>query len=226
MWLTLIVSRLGYYLPWGTGGASILAVGNGLISMFNPMTSVQKWVGYQIVVGAGRGAGLQVVRCSCLMNLEASSFTNELQSLIAVQNAVLPTQVPVAMALMIFSQNFGAAIAIVISNTIFTQTLIKLVPRYAPSVSAKAALEAGSGAGAVRHLVKGHEDELMGVLNAYSEGFRNIFYFLVGISILAVGASLGMGWVDVRKKEVKKIETGDVASEQEKKSEEIGPIEV
>jgi hypothetical protein len=32
--------------------------------------------------------------------------------------------------------------------------------------------------------------------------------------------------VDVRKKEVKKIETGDVASEQEKKSEEIGPIEV
>ena len=130
------------------------------------------------------------------------------------------------MALMIFSQNFGAATAIVISNTIFTQTLTKLVPRYAPSVSAQAALEAGSGAGAVRDLVKGHEGELMGVLNAYSEGLRNIFYFLVGISILAVAASLGMGWVDVRKKEEKKIGVGDVAADEEKKSEQIGPVEV
>jgi hypothetical protein len=161
-----------------------------------------------------------------LLFLFLEACADPLQSLIAVQNAVLPTQVPVAMALMIFTQNFGAAIAIVISSTIFTQTLTKLVPRYAPSVSAQAALEAGSGAGAVRHLVKGHEEELIGVLNAYSEGFRNIFYFLVGISVLAVGASLGIGWVDVRKKEEKKSVVGDVAPDHEKKSEEIGPIEV
>jgi hypothetical protein len=38
-----------------------MAIGNGLVSTFSPTTSVAKWVVYQIIVGAGRGAGLQMV---------------------------------------------------------------------------------------------------------------------------------------------------------------------
>jgi hypothetical protein len=52
---------LGYYLPWGLGGSIILAVGNGLVSTFSPTTSVGKWVGYQIVMGVGRGIIVQIV---------------------------------------------------------------------------------------------------------------------------------------------------------------------
>jgi hypothetical protein len=109
------------------------------------------------------------------------------------------------MAFLIFFQNLGTAIGIVIANTIFAQTLTKAAPGYAPSVSAEAALDAGSGAGAVRALVTGHEEELGGVLRAYSESLRNIFYFLVALSGIAVIASLGMGWVDVRKKRDEKV---------------------
>jgi uncharacterized membrane protein YuzA (DUF378 family) len=104
------------------------------------------------------------------------------------------------MAFLIFLQNFGTSVGIVLSNTIFAQTLTKVIPQYAPSVSPQAALDAGSGVDAVRRLVVGHEEELAGVLLAYSESLRNIFYFLVGISGVAVVSSLGMGWVDVRKK--------------------------
>jgi hypothetical protein len=106
----------------------------------------------------------------------------------------------VAMAFLIFLQNFGTSVVIVLSNTIFTQTLTRAITKYAPSVSSQAALLAGSDPRAVRALVIAHENELNGVLLAYSESLRNVFYLLVGISGAAVLLSLGMGWVDVRKK--------------------------
>jgi len=120
------------------------------------------------------------------------------------------------MAFLVFLQNFGVSIGIVLSNTAFAQTLSKVTPRYAPSVSAQAALDAGSGAGAVRDLVKGHEDELEGVLRAYSEGLRNVFYFLVGMSCVAVIMSFGMGWVDVRKKKRVPKPSADGEAQEEK----------
>ncbi|USP77299.1 efflux pump protein [Curvularia clavata] len=180
-----LVSKLGYYLPWALGGSVILAVGNGLVSTFLPTTSIGQWVGYQIVMGVGRGVILQI-------------------PLIAVQNAVTPPQIAVAMAILVFLQNFGVSIGITISNAVFAQTLVKAIRQNAPSISPQAALNAGSGAGAVRDLVIGHEEELNGVLLAYSESLRNVFYILVGFSCAAVVLSLGMGWVDVRKKQTPK----------------------
>jgi len=121
-----------------------------------------------------------------------------------VQNAVSPAEYPVAIACLIFFQSLGTAITIVIANTIFAQTLTSAVSRYAPSISPRAALHAGSGAGAVRALVPvGHEDELRGLLRAYSESLRNVFYFLVGVACLATVVSLGMGWRDNRGKDKK-----------------------
>lgn len=113
----------------------------------------------------------------------------------------MPPQIPIAIAVLVFFQNFGTSIGIAASNTIFAQTLTRAILRYAPSVSPQAALNAGSGAGAVRDLVIGHEEELDGVLLAYSESLRNVFYLLVGLSCSSVLLSLGMGWVDVRKNE-------------------------
>jgi hypothetical protein len=71
-----------------------------------------------------------------------------------------------------------------------------------PTVSPAAVLDAGSGASAVRALVP--LGELDGVLRAYSDSLRNVFYFLVGIACLAVLASLGMGWKDIRNQHGKK----------------------
>ncbi|CAO2654663.1 Nn.00g113960.m01.CDS01 [Neocucurbitaria sp. VM-36] len=174
------VSHLGYYLPWALTSAVVTAIGNGLLSTLNASSSTGMWIGYQVIVGVGRGAGMQM-------------------GLIAVQNAVEHSQIPIAIAVIIFAQNLGTSITIVISNTIFAQTLTSRIPRYAPSVSPQAALDAGSGAGAVRDLVAGHEEELNGVLRGYSESLGNVFYFLVGLAGLALVLSAGMGWKDVRK---------------------------
>lgn len=120
------------------------------------------------------------------------------------------------MAFLVFLQNLGSAVTIVLSNVIFAQTLTKRVSEYAPSISPQAVLDAGSGAGAVRGLVAGHEGDLNGILRAYSEGLRNIFYFLVGISFVSVFMGLGMGWVDVRKKPEAKKTVEDVEEQSER----------
>ncbi|KAI4942276.1 hypothetical protein J4E91_010250 [Alternaria rosae] len=176
------VTRMGYYLPWALVGGIITAIGNGLVSTFTASTSTSIWIGYQILLGAGRGCGMQM-------------------AIIAVQNAVLPVQYPVALASVVFFQNLSTSIAVVIANTIFAQTLRSAVTRYAPTISPQAALDAGSSASAVRALVP--PGQLDGVLRAYSESLRDVFYFLVGIACLASLASLGMGWKDIRNKRSK-----------------------
>lgn len=138
-------------------------------------------------------------------------FTDILQPLIAVQNAVAPPQIPIAIAVLVFIQNFGVSICIAVANAVFAQTLKKAISRYAPSISPQSVLNAGSGADAVRGLVSGHKEELDGVLVAYSESLRNVFYLLVGISCVAVFLSMGMGWVDVRKTETAKETQGPEA---------------
>lgn len=55
------VGKLGYYLPFSLISAVLIAIGNGLISTFTPDTSAGKWIGYQIILGAGTGGGLQMV---------------------------------------------------------------------------------------------------------------------------------------------------------------------
>lgn len=55
-----LVTRLGYYLPFGILGAAVTAVACGLISTWGPNTSTAEWIGYQILFGL-RGMALQTV---------------------------------------------------------------------------------------------------------------------------------------------------------------------
>jgi hypothetical protein len=41
--------------------AAIGSISNGLYSTFSPSTSMAKWVGYQVLNGAGRGVGMPMV---------------------------------------------------------------------------------------------------------------------------------------------------------------------
>ncbi|KAL1598042.1 hypothetical protein SLS60_008530 [Paraconiothyrium brasiliense] len=122
-------------------------------------------------------------------------------SLVATQSALPMRLIPVSLAFIIFIQNLAAAIFLVVANTIFTQSLIKKLAQYAPSVSPQKALEAGSSADAVRKLVAADRPwELDGVLDAYSESLKAIWLMLVAFAGLAFVCAFGMGWVDVRKR--------------------------
>lgn len=64
------VGKSGYYLPWSVLAGVFLSVGSGLISTYSPSTSIGEWIGYQVLLGAGRGIGMQMVcNSQCLSSL-------------------------------------------------------------------------------------------------------------------------------------------------------------
>ncbi|KAF2811345.1 efflux pump protein [Mytilinidion resinicola] len=183
-----LIQKVGFYLPFAAVGSAISAVGNGLVSMFSPSTKTGMWIGYQIVLGGGRGIGMQT-------------------GLIAVQNALPPQKLPVALAFLIFCQNFAGAVFIEVANVIFTQSLASEIRAHAPSVSPKAALAAGASPSAVRALVPKGSPELGGVLLAFANSVDKVFYMLIACCLGGLLCAPGMGWVDTRKNN-KMPETG------------------
>ncbi|KAK2612663.1 hypothetical protein QQS21_001280 [Conoideocrella luteorostrata] len=174
-----LVGKLGYYITWALFASAMTTIACGLITLWNPETSLGPIIGYQILLGA-RGAGMQM-------------------GVIAIQTALPPKMAAVGNSFIVFSQNFLGAILITIANIIFQETLRAKIAANIPGISSEAAIAAGGSAEAVRALASSGE-QLQRLLEAYSTGFRNVFYMLTGIVALAFMASFGMGWVDLRKK--------------------------
>jgi hypothetical protein len=168
---------MGYYLPWAVFSGAVSAIGNGLVSTFGPDTTTAQWIGYQIVLGAGRGPGMQM-------------------PLIAVQAVLQPSQIPVAMALLVFANTFGGAIFLTIADSIFSNGLSELLARYLPNVNADKVIAAG-GTG-VRDAVS--VDDLPGALLAYAQSVDRVFYLAAAAAVGCFLISWNMGWKDIRKK--------------------------
>lgn len=52
------VTQFGYYTPFMIISSLLMAVGAGLLSTFQPDTGSGKWIGYQVIFGAGMGTGM------------------------------------------------------------------------------------------------------------------------------------------------------------------------
>lgn len=116
--------------------------------------------------------------------------------MIALQSSLLPTEVPVALATFVFSQQIGGALMTVIGQTIFTNELKDNLNRLVPNVESVRIIEAGVTR--MRALVS--SEELPYLLRAYSDSVGTVFYFGTGMSVLGVIVSYWMGWKDVRPK--------------------------
>ncbi|KUL89762.1 hypothetical protein ZTR_00562 [Talaromyces verruculosus] len=173
-----LLGRIGYYLPLSVLGASLAAIGNGLISTFSTTTSTGRWIGYQIILGVGRGIGLQM-------------------PIIAVQNTLKLQQVPTAMAMIMFCQSFFSATFLSFADVIFNNSLRTIIPQQAPDINVKAVIQAG--ATAFRSVVPA--SDLQAVLRAYAISIDHVFYLAIGASCAAFLTCWGMGWKDIRKKQ-------------------------
>lgn len=104
------------------------------------------------------------------------------------------------MALVIFSQSFGASLFLSFAETIFSNSFRTLISQYAPSVNGQSVIEAG--ATGFRQIISG--PELAGVLTAYAKSIDRVFYLAAGMGAACFVFALGMGWKDLRKKETPK----------------------
>ncbi|KAF7926576.1 hypothetical protein BELL_1592g00010 [Botrytis elliptica] len=172
-----LVSRLGYFTPWAIMGCVCSAIGSGCMSLFNVNTGAGEWIGFQILVGAGRGMLSQM-------------------PITAIQNSLPATDIAIGSSLATFSGYFGSEIFLSFASTIFTNSLTKELAKYVPNIDAKAII--ASGATGLRDLVTGAELER--VLMAYNESLIRCFYLAAGGSGAAFLCSFGLGWGTVKKK--------------------------
>lgn len=172
-------------MPFGIASAVLVTLGTGLTSTFTPSTKMGTWIGYQIIMGAGRGMGFQI-------------------PLIAVQNNSAKKDVSIVNALVVFNQNLGGAVFLSLDQIIFSSSLRERLVRYAPGIDPQVVIAAG--AVGIRQVVPAAS--LPGVLLAYSESVNRVFYFGTGISGGALLAVFGMRWMSIKKKDpVEKLES-------------------
>lgn len=175
------IGRLGYYLPFILASSILMSIANGLLSTLSPSTSTAKWVGYQILLGVGRGLGTQT-------------------SIIAVQNTIAPAMIPVAMAMISFSQTFGGSIYLAIAQTILTNSLSSALKKH-PDIDVAAVIAAGASPSGVVQAADGDPAKLAKILAAYAKSVDNTFYLAAGSTALIFFVAWGMGMKDIRKKD-------------------------
>ncbi|EPS31140.1 hypothetical protein PDE_06095 [Penicillium oxalicum 114-2] len=175
-----MVTAVGYYTPFLIGSTAICAIGTGLITLYDVDMSTAKWIGYQIVVGAGIGAGLQI-------------------PMTAVQTVLSPEDIPVGTASVMFLQTLGGAIFIAVGQAVFQNGLQAGIRAYAPRVNPSAILNAG--ATEMRHVLAnlGQLDQLDGVIKAYMDGLRDAYRVSLALLLVAFVSSCFLEWKSVKK---------------------------
>ncbi|KAH6890568.1 major facilitator superfamily domain-containing protein [Thelonectria olida] len=133
------------------GDAVIVTIANGLLSTLGPHTSTAKWAGYQVFIGIGRGIGMQMP----ILALQANSS---------------PDIISIATAVLVFSQTFGGAVFISVSNVIFNNKLKDELESRLPDLDADTIINAGATA----------------ALAAYAKSVDAVFYLAIAASGLII----------------------------------------
>lgn len=169
------ITILGPYVPFLWIGSALFCVGSGLLQTLQVDSSAGKWIGYQILAGVGAGTCVQI-------------------PFIAVQVVLSKKDMPVGNAIAIFFNSLGGALSISIAQNIFSNTLIKDMPIYAPGVNPQVIIQAG--ATHVRDVVT--KAQLPGVLEAYDVAVTRAFILAIACTGIAFCVSFVFEWKSVK----------------------------
>lgn len=172
-----LVARFGYYLPFLYVSCIIMPIGAGLLTTLRPDSNHSAWIGYQVLLGLGIGAGMQ-------------------QSNLAVQTCLPDRDVPTGISIIFFFQMLGGAVFSAVAQNIFIDKFVKQlagIPGINPSSVVK------TGATSIRNQVP--SAELPRVVEAYNYAITH-GPFLVStiIACLAIFGTIGMEMRSVKEK--------------------------
>ncbi|KAE8344598.1 hypothetical protein BDV24DRAFT_171614 [Aspergillus arachidicola] len=173
-----LTSVIGYYMPFAYLTVILMSIGSGLLSTLKVDSGHAQWIGYQFLVGAGVGSGLQTA--------------------FAAPQCVLPLEdIPIGTAVVIFTENLSAAVFVSVAQNVFSNQLRTNLATYVPEADTSAILS--GGATDIENLVP--QELYQAVLFAYNKALDQTFYVGVAVSCCAVFGVLGMQWVSVKKKD-------------------------
>lgn len=173
------ITVLGPYVPFIFIGSAVFTVGAGMLSTLKVDSSTGKWIGYEILSGVGMGACVQI-------------------PFIAVQVVLKKKDMPVGNAVAIFFNTLGGALSISIAQNIFSNTLIKQIPRYTTGVNPRVIIQAG--ATHIREVTP--PAQLAGVLTAYNIAVTNTFLLSIAVAGIAFLIAPLFEWKTVKGKKL------------------------
>ncbi|KAK2738275.1 MFS sugar transporter [Myotisia sp. PD_48] len=178
------ITAIGYLTPFLYISAVLSAIGAGLLTTFTTTTSHEKWIGYQVIYGAGVGIGFQL-------------------SLIAAQAVLELEDVAIGTVVMMFCQTLGGALFISVGQNVFGNRLVSGIAEAAPGLDASIVLRVGA-----TELDKLIPKEFLAATQvAYNNALTNTWYVAVAMSVLSIIGAFGIEWISVKGK---KIEPGAV----------------
>jgi hypothetical protein len=191
-----------YVLPSLLLGNLLVTVSYGLFSTFDVNTSMSRWIGYQVLAGAGRGMSIQIVSPNSFSPAFCAKSCVS-QPMLAVQASVEMSRVATVTALVAWSQFLGSAVSIALSQTLFQNLLRSALQKYAPQLNAGAIIAAGA-TGFVSVVPLQDQDS---VRQAYNQAITQTYYLGIGVAGASLFAGLLIGTTKVQSKNSGKAES-------------------
>ncbi|KAL8722884.1 MAG: hypothetical protein Q9225_000717 [Loekoesia sp. 1 TL-2023] len=175
-----LTTKFGYYAPWMYVGTLLMAIGSSLLTTLKADSNVGRWVGYQLILGLGCGAGFQ-------------------QPTIAAQAVLNLHDVPVGVSINMFLNLLGGTIFVSVSQNVFTTRLISNVVETLPQIDPLAVVN--TGATEIKKLVTGTED-VRRLLEAYNGALTHSYEVAVVLACLTIFGAIAIEWKSVRGKDL------------------------
>lgn len=171
------VSALGYYVPFMLFASVLMPIFAGLMTTFTTGTSLDKIAGYCLAMGFSAGIGFNAPQSA-------------VQTMLPVKDA------STGIAIIYFAQNFGPAVFLAISQTIFLNRLSVNLTELVPGLSPNAVNNMGLTE--IRNLVG--QDELGRALGILDKSLMQTWYLAVGLTCMTIVGSVAMEWGSVKDK--------------------------
>lgn len=176
---------VGWYQPWHITGASLAAIGAGLIYMLEIDSANAEWIGYQIVADIGTGLSIQAP--------------------VIIANAITPKEDnSMAMSDVLFFQFIGGTFVVGMAQAIFNNCLIQSLTELAPNVTTMEVLSVGVYD--LQNVFSG--ETLLGVLKAYMAGLHNAWVMSIAAAAVAVFLPLAGAYIKLPKTPPKSWDAG------------------
>ncbi|ROV94105.1 hypothetical protein VMCG_08224 [Cytospora schulzeri] len=173
-----------FWVSWIT-----MAVGIGLLSLWDKNTSVAETAGFQLIAGVGLGAMWTVPALS----MQAGAATVQDQAL--------------SVGILVGSRLFGALIGLAVGSTVFATVFQNSIAPLEPLPAAAAALsQASEAVGFIPYLrdLDVSPEVLDGIIKAYRETFQVIWYVMAALGCVGFILSLF-----IKERSIESEETGN-----------------
>lgn len=177
----VLVTQIGYYVPFMILGTIFSSVGAGLLTTFVVDTPVKTWIGYQIIFGLGIGFGFQ-------------------QPVLAAQTVLPLKDVPVGTAFAMFTSLLGASLFTSVAQNRFANTLVQNIAHSSIAATIDPQVVVQTGATQLRDIIPAKD--LPVLLAGYNGALTNSFQVALIMACLTALALPFIEWKSVKGKRV------------------------